>query len=95
MSVTTKRVRSSPEIASIETQSRKNSPEAVENRLIFAMSVGLFQRVDLLQVFSDGDVQRRFLDRFCRLFPKPGDSQFAAFQFMVLAPLHLECLERR
>src|SRR5579862_71294 len=36
-------------------------PEAVEYGFIFAMSVGLFQRIDLLQVFSDGDVQRRLL----------------------------------
>src|SRR5438445_2501216 len=55
------------------------------------MSVGLFQRIDLLQVFSDGDVQRRLLDRFAGCF-KPGDTQFAAFQFMVLAPLYLQCL---
>src|SRR6185437_7850408 len=66
-------------------------PEAVEHGFIFAMSVGLFQRVDLLQVFSDGDVQRRFLDGFAGCF-KPGDTQFAAFQFMVLAPLYLQCL---
>src|SRR6202451_2381451 len=65
--------------------------EAVEHGFIFAMSVGLFQRVDLLQVFSDGDVQRRLLDRFAGCF-KPGDTQFAAFQFMVLAPLYLKCL---
>src|ERR1700676_1443492 len=55
------------------------------------MSVGLFQRFDLLQVFSDGDVQRRLLDRLAGCF-KPGDTQFAAFQFMVLAPLYLEGL---
>jgi hypothetical protein len=55
------------------------------------MSIGLFQRCDLFQVFSDGDVQCRFLDRFAGCF-KPGDSQFAAFQFMVLAPLYLKCL---
>ena len=36
-------------------------------------------------------MQSRFLDRFAGCF-KPGDTQFAAFQFMVLAPLHLECL---
>src|SRR5579862_4868240 len=66
-------------------------PEAVEHGFIFAMSVGLFQRIDLLQVFSDGDVQCRLLDRFAGCF-KPGDTQFAAFQFMVLAPLYLECL---
>src|SRR5271155_32709 len=66
-------------------------PEAVEYGFIFAMSVGLFQRCDLLQVFSDGDVQCRFLDRFAGCF-KPGDTQFAAFQFMVFAPLYLECL---
>src|SRR5579863_3683206 len=66
-------------------------PEAVEHGFIFTMSVGLFQRVDLLQVFSDGDVQRRLLDRFAGCF-KPGDTQFAAFQFMVLAPLYLKCL---
>src|SRR6266702_421726 len=65
--------------------------EAVEHGFIFAVSVGLFQRFDLLQVFSDGDVQRRLLDRFAGCF-KPGDTQFAAFQFMVLAPLYLECL---
>ena len=65
--------------------------EAVEHGFIFAMSVGFFQRVDLLQVFSDGDVQRRLLDRFAGCF-KPGDTQFAAFQFMVLAPLYLQCL---
>src|SRR5579862_9159217 len=35
-------------------------PEAVEHGFIFAMSVGLFQRCDLLLVFSDGDVQCRF-----------------------------------
>jgi hypothetical protein len=28
------------------------------------MSVGFFQRIDLLQVFSDGDVQRGLLDGF-------------------------------
>src|SRR5271154_3114327 len=66
-------------------------PEAVEHGFIFAMSVGLFQRIDLLQVFSDGDVQRRFLDSLAGCF-KPGDTEFAAFQFMVLAPLYLECL---
>jgi len=55
------------------------------------MSVGLFQRFDLLQVFSDGDVQCRLLDRFAGCF-KPGDTQFAAFQLMVLAPLYLQCL---
>src|SRR5258708_470307 len=65
--------------------------EAVEHGFIFAMSVGLFQRFYLLQVFSDGDVQCRFLDSFAGCF-KPGDTQFAAFQFMVLAPLNLECL---
>src|SRR5260370_36335984 len=58
---------------------------------MFTMSVGLFQRVDLLQVSSDGDVQCRFLDSFAGCF-KPGDTQFAAFQFMVLAPLYLKCL---
>src|SRR6202158_99555 len=66
-------------------------PEAVENGFIFAMSVRLFQRRDLLQVFTDGDVQCRFLDSFAGCF-KPGDTQFAAFQFMVLAPLYLKCL---
>src|SRR5580700_5034759 len=66
-------------------------PEAVEHGFIFAMSVGLFQRVDLLQVFSDGDVQRRLRDRFAGCF-KPGDTEFAPFQFMVLAPLYLKCL---
>src|SRR5580698_2674761 len=66
-------------------------PEAVEYGFIFAMSVGLFQRFDLLQVFSNGDVQCRFLGSFAGCF-KPGDSQFAAFQFMVLAPLSLKCL---
>src|SRR3984885_3544036 len=66
-------------------------PEAVEHGFIFAMRVGLFQRVDLLQVFSDGDVQRRLLDSLAGCF-KPGDTQFAAFQFMVLAPLYLKCL---
>src|SRR5580658_2049019 len=55
------------------------------------MSVGLFQRVDLLQVFSDGNVQCRFLNRFAGCF-KPGDTQFTAFQFMMLAPLYLQCL---
>jgi len=55
------------------------------------MSVGLFQRIDLLQVFSDCDVQRRLLDSFAGCF-KPGDTQFAAFQFMVLTSLYLECL---
>src|ERR1700747_425549 len=55
------------------------------------MRVGLFQRFDLLQVFRYGDVQCRFLDRFAGCF-KPGDTQFAAFQFMVLAPLYLKCL---
>src|ERR1700674_4245962 len=65
--------------------------EAVEHGFIFAMSVGFFQRVDLLQVFSDGDVQRRLLDRFAGRL-KPGDTEFAAFQFMVLAPLYLQCL---
>src|SRR5271165_4991136 len=65
--------------------------EAVEHGFIFAMSVGLFQRFDLLQVFSDGDVQCRLLDSFAGCF-KPGDTQFAAFQFMVLAPLYLKCL---
>src|SRR6266849_2580383 len=35
--------------------------EAVEHGFIFAMSVGLFQRFDLLQVFRDGDVQCSFL----------------------------------
>src|SRR5947208_1429710 len=66
-------------------------PEVVEHGFIFAMSVGFFQRIDLLQVFSDGDVQRRLLDRFAGCL-KPGDTQFAAFQFMVLAPLYLERL---
>src|SRR6266478_3156987 len=65
--------------------------EAVEHGFIFAMSVGLFQRFDLLQVFSDGDVQRRLLDSFAGCF-KPGDTQFAAFQFVALAPLYLQCL---
>src|SRR5258708_38978755 len=55
------------------------------------MSVRLFQRRDLLQVFSDGDVQCRLLDSFAGCF-KPGDTQFAAFQFMALAPLYLKCL---
>src|ERR1700691_6612545 len=66
-------------------------PEAVEHGFIFAMSVGLFQRIDLLKVFSDSDVQRRLLDSLAGCF-KPGDTQFAAFQFMVLAPLYLKCL---
>src|ERR1700685_39608 len=65
--------------------------EAVEHGFIFAMSVGLFQRCDLLQVFRDGDVQGRFLDSFAGCF-KPGDTQFVAFQFMVLAPLYVKCL---
>src|SRR5579864_2157833 len=65
--------------------------EAVEHSFIFAVRVGLFQRFDLLQVFGDGDVQRRLLDSFASRF-KPGDTQFAAFQFMVLAPLYLQCL---
>ena len=47
--------------------------EAVEHGFIFAMSVRLFQRRDLLQVFSDGDVQRRLLDRFVGCF-KAGDT---------------------
>src|SRR5258708_11335249 len=55
------------------------------------MSVRLFQRRDLLQVFSDGDVQCRLLDRFAGCF-KPGDTHFAAFQFMVLSPLYLKGL---
>src|SRR5260370_31135379 len=38
--------------------------EAVEHGFIFAMRVGFFQRIDLLQVFSDGDVQRGLLDSF-------------------------------
>jgi hypothetical protein len=38
------------------------------------MSVGLFQRCDLLQVFGDGDVQCRLLDRFAGCF-KPGASR--------------------
>src|SRR5271168_4493713 len=66
-------------------------PEAVEHGFIFAMSVGLFQRRDLLQVFSDGDVQCGLFDRFAGCF-KPGDTQFAAFRVMVLAPLYLKCL---
>src|ERR1700691_897868 len=66
-------------------------PEAVEHGFILAMGVGLFQRCDLLQVFSDGDMQCRFLDSFAGCF-KPGDTQFAAFQFMALAPLYLKCL---
>src|SRR5580704_15016567 len=65
--------------------------KAVEHGFIFTMSVGLFQRFDLLQVFGDGDVQCRFLDSFAGGF-KPGDTQFAAFQFMMLAPLYLQCL---
>src|ERR1700677_247904 len=55
------------------------------------MRVGLFQPCDLLQVFSNGDVQCRFLDSFAGCF-KPGDTQFAAFQFMVFVPLYLKCL---
>src|SRR5437764_354183 len=55
------------------------------------MRIRLFEGIDLLQVFSDGDVQCRFLDRFAGCF-KPGNTQFAAFQFMVLAPLYLQCL---
>ena len=66
-------------------------PKAVEHGFIFAVSVGLLQRFDLLKVSSDGDVQCRFLDRFAGRF-KPGDTQFTAFQFMVLAPLYLQCL---
>src|ERR1017187_4440729 len=53
--------------------------EAVEHSFIFAMSVWFFQRFDLLQVFSDGYVQRRLLDGFAGCF-KPGDTQFATFQ---------------
>src|SRR5439155_1196781 len=55
------------------------------------MRIGLFEGINLLQVFSDGDVQCRFLDSFAGCF-KPGDTQFAAFQFIVLAPLYLQCL---
>src|ERR1700693_5091119 len=55
------------------------------------MRIRLLEGIDLLQVSSDGDVQRRFLDSFAGCF-KPGDPEFAAFQFMVLAPLYLECL---
>src|SRR5271156_1382967 len=55
------------------------------------MRVRLFQRRDLLQVFSDGDVQCGLFDRFAGCF-KPGDTKFAAFQFMMLAPLYLKCL---
>ena len=43
------------------------------------MRIRLFEGIDLLQVFSDGDVQRRFLDSLAGCF-KPGDTQFAAFQ---------------
>ena len=46
-------------------------PEAVEHGFIFAMSAGFFQRIDLLQVSSDGDVQCRFLDSFAGCL-KPG-----------------------
>src|SRR5579872_6511860 len=55
------------------------------------MCIWLFEGIDLLQVFSDGDVQCRLLDRFAGGF-KPGDTQFSAFQFMMLAPLYLKCL---
>src|SRR5271156_7250926 len=55
------------------------------------MRIRLLEGIDLLQVFSDGDVQCGLFDRFAGCF-KPGDTQFAAFQFMVLAPLYLQCL---
>src|SRR6202162_4569424 len=55
------------------------------------MRIRLLEGIDLLQVSSDGDVQRRLLDRFAGCF-QPGDAQSAAFQLMVLAPLYLECL---
>ena len=43
------------------------------------------------RILTIGYVQRRLLGRFAGGF-KPRDTQFAAFQFMALAALRLECL---
>jgi hypothetical protein len=53
----------------------KELTEAVEHGFVLAMRIRLFQRVDLLQVFGDGDVERLFLDRFAGGF-KPGYTEF-------------------
>ena len=55
------------------------------------MSIGPFQRFDLLQVFSDCDCNAGFLT-VSPAVSNPGDTQFAAFQFMVLAPLNFKYL---
>jgi hypothetical protein len=52
--------------------------EPFEHGLVLPMSTGFLQRFDLLQVLVDGY--------------KPGNSQLAAFQFMALAALRLQCL---
>ena len=46
--------------------------EAVEHGFIFAVSVGLFQRCDLLQVFRDGDVQCRLSSTVSPAVSNPG-----------------------
>src|SRR5262249_55985231 len=55
------------------------------------MRIGLLQRVDLLQVFLDGDVERWLFDALAGGF-EAGHSEFAAFEFMTLAPLRLKRL---
>src|ERR1035438_8311658 len=47
----------------------------------------------LLQVFGDGDMERLFLGCFAGRF-KAGYAEFAAFQFVALAPLRLQRLGR-
>jgi hypothetical protein len=65
--------------------------EASEHGLVFPMSIGFFQRFDLLQVPADNNVQGRLLDAFAGCF-KSRQAQFAAFQFVAFTTLCLEGL---
>jgi len=55
------------------------------------MRIGYLQGVDLLQLFGDGDVERLFFGCFAGRF-KTWYAEFAALQFMALAPLRLQRL---
>src|SRR5579871_4009985 len=65
--------------------------EAVKHGFIFAMGVGLFQGINLLQVFRDGYMERCLLRGFSGRF-EAWHTQIAPFQFMALATLRLERL---
>ena len=66
-------------------------PEAVEHGFIFAMRLGFFSAAICSRYLEMATCNAWLPDRFAGCF-KPGNTQFAVFQFMVLAPLYLKCL---